>query len=194
VPYLLETRDGGDSWRQVATPFGDSGSFGASMLFDPAHHQGNGQTWLLQGASGHFRTEDAGATWNKVSDVGAVHGGNATLYAPNGVLYSGAWDGMARSQDNGVTWKRITDGIAGGSFQTMTTDGAQLYTMQTNNWGNDVPLLVSPLDDGKQWTPYAGGAQKFALGANQMVFEPANRMLYSSNMSSGLWAMKLPDP
>jgi hypothetical protein len=101
---------------------------------------------------------------------------------------------MARSLNNGLTWERITDGIAGGSFQAMTTDGTHLYTMQTNNWSNDVRLLVSSPDDGTTWTPFAGGAQKFALGANQMVFEPGNRMLYSSNMSSGLWALKLPDP
>jgi len=193
MPSLYETKDGGDTWRSIPLPFGDGGSFGVRMLFDPLTNQGDSSTWLLHGP-GHFRTTDAGATWTKVSDIGAVHGGDGQFYGPDGVLYSGAWDGMALSKDNGITWQRISDGIAYGSFQTGTTDGTRLFTMQTNNWGNDVALLTASGTDGEHWQPYAAASQKFALGANGLYFDAANRILYSTNMSSGLWAIKLGEP
>jgi hypothetical protein len=110
------------------------------------------------------------------------------------VLYSGAWDGMALSRDNGLTWERITQGIAHGSFQTGVSDGTHLFTMQTNNWGNDVSLLASAVTDGQSWEPYAGTAQKFALGSNGLYFEAQSRILYSTNMAEGLWALQLPEP
>lgn len=192
MPSLFETEDGGETWTTIAVPFGDGGSFGVRMLFDPATNQGDNRTWLLHGP-GHWRTSDAGATWTQVSEIGAVHGGDAQFYAPNGVLYSGAWDGMALSRDNGVTWERITQGIANGSFQTGVSDGTRLFTMQTNNWGTDVALLTSAATDGHSWQPYADGAQKFTLGANGLYLDAKNRILYSTNMAAGLWALKLPD-
>jgi len=193
MPSLFETKDGGDTWRTIAVPFSDGGSFGVRMLFDLATKQGDNRTWLLHGP-GHWRTSDAGATWTKVSDIGAVHGGDAQFYAPTGVLYSGAWDGMALSRDNGITWERITQGIAQGSFQTGVSDGTLLFTMQTNNWGTDVTLLTSAATDGQSWQPYASDGQKFTLGANGLYLDAKNRILYSTNMAAGLWALKLPDP
>jgi hypothetical protein len=193
MPSLFETKDGGDTWTSIPVPFGDGGSFGVRMLFDPATRQGDNRTWLLHGP-GHWRTSDAGATWTQVSDIGAVHGGDAQFYAPNGVLYSGAWDGMALSRDNGVSWERITQGIAHGSFQTGISDGTRLFTMQTNNWGTDVALLTSAATDGQSWQPYADGTQKFTLGANGLYLDAKNRILYSTNMAAGLWALKLADP
>jgi hypothetical protein len=193
MPSLFETKDGGDTWTSIPVPFADGGSFGVRMLYDPTSGQGDNRTWLLHGP-GHWRTSDAGATWTQVSDIGAVHGGDGQFYGPNGVLYSGAWDGMALSKDNGVTWERITQGIARGSFQTGVSDGTRLFTMQTNNWGNDVVLLASAATDGQSWQPYAEGAQKFALGANGLYLDAANHILYSTNMAAGLWAIKLAAP
>ena len=45
--------------------------------------------------------------------------------------------------------------------------------------------------DGKTWTPYQGGAQKFTDGPAAMAFDPANRILYSANWAAGFWALKV---
>jgi hypothetical protein len=54
-------------------------------------------------------------------------------------------------------------------------------------------MFTSPESDGLKWTGYQGGAQKFGNGPYRMRFDKVNRIIYSGNWDSGVWALKVLD-
>jgi hypothetical protein len=198
---ILESNDGGNTWTAHAPdPSWQSGSMGVHFLYSPDHSQGDEQTWLV-GEANLWRTTDAGGHWTQVAPYGITHGGQDLYYAKNGALYAGAGIYPIRSTDNGQTWAQLKMGTAYSYYYSVQGDGTNLYTQisftGSNNGNIDgggvtpAPYLTSPESDGLTWTPYQGGTQKFTDGPYRMVFDPINRIMYSSNWDAGLWALKV---
>jgi photosystem II stability/assembly factor-like uncharacterized protein len=182
---VLESKDGGTSWI-VHEPLAGWGSGHAiNFLFNPELGLGNSDTWLLgtQGP-GMFRTEDAGKTWTKVSELGIQHGGGSVYYDKAGVLYASGANGNLRSADNGLTWTKVSEGKG---YNAVFGDGELLYTAP--GFG-PTSYFTSPEGEGTTWTPF-NTTQQFSAGPFEMALDRANGILYSANWGEGLWALKL---
>jgi MYXO-CTERM domain-containing protein len=68
-------------------------------------------------------------------------------------------------------------------------DGTTLYTGKS--FGANQPFSVSPETDGVTWKPF--NTQMFPDGPYEMAYDAQNGILYSSNWSSGVWALKVGD-
>jgi photosystem II stability/assembly factor-like uncharacterized protein len=182
---VLETMDGGNTWgRHVPSAAWGAGH---SIFF-----LGNRSTWLLgTQANGFWRTADSGVTWTQVSTQAMQHGGVNTFYSKTGVLYVGALSQILRSTDNGLTFTMVGPHTQDG-YYAVIGDGNFLYAQLGNTGDNSVgsqPYSVSMETDGITWTPYNG--QTFEDGPYRMAFDSVNRIIYSANWNSGVWALKV---
>jgi photosystem II stability/assembly factor-like uncharacterized protein len=183
---ILESTDGGDTWitRAPAGPWGAGHS--VDFLYNPEQGIGDPNTWLVgtQG-NGYWRTSDAGETWEQVTQSTIFHGGGDTFYSQTGVLYATSSDGLLRSTDNGVTFVDVN---SGGGNTGVWGDGNLIYTAPAYAQGTQ-PFVTSPDDDGMTWTPQS---QAFPdSGPFEMVFDPVNKILYSTMWFQGIWALKV---
>jgi photosystem II stability/assembly factor-like uncharacterized protein len=182
---VLESKDGGATW--IRHPPDRGWGHGHSIWF-----LNDSATWLLgtQG-DGYFRTENAGARWTRVSSQNMLHGGVGAFYSATGVLYVGASKQILRSTDHGRSFVPV--GPVGTGYYAIIGDGRWLYAQDAftgeNAGGVDEPYITSRENDGATWTPYSG--QTFADGPYRMAFDPINRILYSANWNSGVWALKV---
>jgi hypothetical protein len=181
---ILESFDGGASWivHQPIVDWAWKGGYDVFFLRNPDLGLGDAKTWLFgtQGI-GYWRTADAGTTWTKVTDVSMDHGGGQLYYTKSGVLYASGTPNIIRSMDNGLTWTKLTSG----AFLSVTGDGNTLYT--GNHGGGSFVTAMESND--ATWSNF--NSQTFAEGPFEMAFDSVNRILYSSNIRSGAWALKV---
>ena len=79
-------------------------------------------------------------------------------------------------------------------YNAIIGDGTYLYAQRANTGyatTAPAPYVTSLETDGVTWTPFNGGAQLFSDGPINMVFDPVNRIVYSSNWRAGVWRLKL---
>jgi hypothetical protein len=98
-----------------------------------------------------------------------------------------------KSTDNGVTWTQL-GGLPYAAYYDVVGDGTTLYTnpsFATTGAYQNKPFYVSPETDGTTWTQYKGGAQPIPNGPYRMRFDKVNRIMYTANWDSGLWALKV---
>ncbi len=182
---ILETKDGGNTWMRHLPMAWDHGH---SIWF-----LGNSATWLL-GAQygGYWRTTDSGTTWTQVSMQNMQHGGTSAYYSKTGVLYVGALSQILRSTDNGLTFTLVAPHTSDG-YYAIVGDGNTMYSQLGNTGANgtgaDQSYIASSESDGTTWKPY--NTQTFRDGPYRMAFDPANRVIYSSNWNAGVWALKV---
>jgi hypothetical protein len=178
---VLETTDGGYSWVQHPPPQGDGwegGSYGVNMLYDPVSQQGSPKTWIVHN-SHMWRTDDGGSTWNKVSDIGGIHGFTTIYYAKNGALYSGAGGYPARSTDNGVTWQATSQGLPYAVYYGLTGDGTNVYGM-ADGFPAPSPLMSTPESDGMKWAGF-GDMKKIDRGMQHPRYDANLGVVYFVN-------------
>ncbi|HEV8246592.1 MAG TPA: hypothetical protein VGP93_12525, partial [Polyangiaceae bacterium] len=147
---LLESTDGGESWKRHAPQANWGAGSGISFLNDR-------NTWLLatQGG-GYFRTSDAGATWAHVSSENSMHGACIGFFSEAGILYVGANNQILRSSDMGVSFDTTGPYGSDGYYQVIG-DGNFLYAQISNTGANSMgpqPYITSPDGDGQNWTSY----------------------------------------
>jgi len=208
---ILESKDGGKTFivHQPRTEF-NSGTMGVNFLYDPVHHQGDANTWLIgTDSNGLWRTTDAGGTWTRITpelgsdgkpawpDFSITHGGQQLYYASDGTAYTGLFVYPARSTDNGLTWTMINT-LDYASYYSIIGDGKNLYTSASftgDNGGHGMlPYYTSKETDGLTWTkfdPNGTGPQTFTDGPYRQVFDATNRIIYSANWRVGLIALKV---
>jgi hypothetical protein len=180
---VLESTDGGDSWIVHEPQDGWGTGNVINFLYQPELGIGDAQTWLFESPAGLWRTSDAGASWDKVSEIGVQHGGATTYYTQAGVLYSAGANQNLRSTDNGKSWNPIGPNKG---FNAILGDGKHLFTAPCFG---PTAFLVSDETDGDTWTDF--NDQQFVQGPFELVSEPVNGMLYSASWGSGVWALKL---
>lgn len=182
---VLESKDGGRSW--IIHPGQSSWGTGHYVFFIDS------TTWLLgTQENGFWRTTDSGGSWTKVSNEHLQHGGGQLYRAANGVLYTGALQTLLRSVDNGASWTPVGPATQDG-YNGIVGDGTRLYAQRANTGfatTPEAPYVTSLETDGLMWTPYNGGAQVFADGPINMVYDPVNRVIYSSNWRAGVWRLR----
>ena len=143
----------------------------------------NSTTWLLgtQG-KGYWRTTDSGANWKQVATNDMAHGGGSLYRAKTGALYASGMRVM-RSLDDGLTWMML--GSAAG-YNAIIGDGTRLYTR--GGFGS-ASMLTAPEEGGTPWTEHS--PQKHGAAPFEMVFDPANDIIYSASWGDGVYALKV---
>jgi len=170
---LLETTDGGTTWRVIdGTP--DSTELGGQIILDRT-------TWLwAQPGGGLYRTTNSGASWTKVA------AGQAYPYlhrAANGAYYIPAGsDGVITSTD-GIAWSKIpgsplSESIAASDSTLYTSGGlnANVYSSAS---------LASPT----KWSKMTGPPSSITVGGWQLKYDRDHHILFSANFSAGFWRL-----
>ena len=180
---VLESKDGGTTWIVTSRAPGWGAGHAVKFLYNPALGIGNSQTWLLgtQG-DGFWRTTDSGATWTKVSDNNITHGGGTIYYAQQQAFSTRA-AGRCAAPTTAPRGHRSAPTARGACTAT-----ARRSTRANRSAANQ-PFSVSPETDGVTWTPF--NTQKFPDGPYEMAYDAVNGIMYSSNWSSGVWALKV---
>jgi photosystem II stability/assembly factor-like uncharacterized protein len=190
---VLETEDGGYSWKIHEPPAGfdnGGGSYGVAFLYDPRSGQGDPNTWMLHG-NGIWRTSNAGDSWSRVSEFGGIHGSTLLYYATNGDVYTGSYGYPARSRDNGMTWELSQAGLSNGTYFGVGGDGTNLYTM-VDGFPAPFPIMMAPESAGDNWTPLAADA-KTPRGISHQQFDPSSGVMYFVG-GDGPYGVRLADP
>lgn len=119
---LIKSEDGGRSWKKLTDPLVDRSAHypagGNTSHRITVDCSGDGRVVFFGTEDGLFRSDDAGATWSKLSampaDTVRLHPKNPDiLYAtcskyPNPWM-GGDWSDFHRSEDGGKTWTKITE-------------------------------------------------------------------------------------
>jgi hypothetical protein len=190
---IIESRDGGATWIEhlpAGAPW-SAGTKGVHFLHDPATGQGDGDTWLVTDESaGFWRTTDAGATWQQVSDALGPHGIHGIYYSTSGAVYAGAWYGvLMRSVDNGATWHPV-EGLPDAHYTTVAGDGERLYTRNVDDDAGPTAYFVSAETDGTVWEVDEESQGAPSGSPSEMALDRVNQILYSANPWAGLWARR----
>jgi hypothetical protein len=175
---LLETRDGGVTWT-VHRPINGWGTAHGIWFI-------NSTTWLLgtQG-NGFWRTTNSGASWQQVTTVSMIHGGGQLYKSPTGALYTTGYQTVLRNADGtGASWTPI----GGSDGMGIIGDGNRLYTGPYFTGQNGGQYLWAPESSPTMWTPFN---HTVSMGPYKMVFDPVNRIVYSSSWEEGVLALKV---
>lgn len=105
---LLNSDDGGQSWRHLDVP-------GNPSLRAIAIAPSAGATLYVGGIGGVWRSDDRGESWRNVNGKGLATEFVESLAVdprdPNHV-YAGTWRQVYRSRDGGTNWRRVYQGMA----------------------------------------------------------------------------------
>lgn len=129
-----------------------------SLAMDP-----RGQSFLLGGHTGLFRSEDAGRSWKTVAlpaksshvDVMAV---TANLKDPKTIYVATHEVGVLKSADSGVTWKPVNNGLGGMDVHGLAVDATtptKLYAAVREKGEG----IYRTTDGGAKWTRVDDGPE-----------------------------------
>ncbi|RYZ04894.1 MAG: hypothetical protein EOO73_22225 [Myxococcales bacterium] len=185
---IVESFDAGGSWKVIGGKEGWNGGEGQVIFFLDTP-----TTWLWGSQNnGFWRTPDSGKTWEQVPKMATSHlQGTRLLHAKDGSFYVPAGDGVWRSPDGKAdTWTLIegTGPISG----SIVSDGTNMYTSTCYAGGfcDQARYLTSPESDGKSWTELPN-VPKIPMGGN-LGYDSGHKLLFSSNLTSGLWRVRVP--
>lgn len=199
---VLESLDGGSTWKAHRA----GGWTGASQFafFVGERNDGspdvNGSTWIVsnQNNQGIWRTEDSGATWSKVGNFDQTHGMQSLYRAANKALYMGSVGKIYRSLDNGRSWSDTGAQSSGDGYGGIWGDGTHVWAMLSNT-GQAVfgpyRWQILPESDStsspsnSKWKFFGSGT--YSNGPDRVIYDPVNKVLYSSQWGAGLFRLNV---
>jgi photosystem II stability/assembly factor-like uncharacterized protein len=143
-----KSADGGKTWWKIGENLpADSNHSTDPIVIDAKTFLINTAGWAQKKTWGIYRTEDAGATWAKVSDLGCS---GRALATAEGTIYWGICygNGLVKSTDQGKTWQKLTGPAKFGPIQMgagkiAALGGQQIYV--TSDGGQNWEKLADPL-------------------------------------------------
>ena len=109
--------DGGKTWLKIGDGLPEDSNHSTDpIVMDAKTYIINTAGWAQKKSWGIYRTEDGGATWGKVSDLGCS---GRALVASDGTIYWGICygNGIVKSSDQGKTWQKLTGPARFGPIQ-----------------------------------------------------------------------------
>jgi len=102
---LWRSADAGATWDDIGSTLPDDSRASAfPLVLGPELHL-LGASGFSPGVSGIFRTEDAGATWERVSERGGF--GTPVTLSDGTILWPDEDGSLERSVDEGLTWEEV---------------------------------------------------------------------------------------
>lgn len=173
---MYRTLDGGKTWRHIGL---EKTERIARIAIDPENPNvllvaAMGREWGPNAERGIFRSNDAGATWQRVLFVNETTGASDIEFNPKdpNIVYAGMYDymrkpwslrsgglgsGLYRSSDAGTTWTKLTDASLHNGLPTGLIERVGIaispshphvvYAFLPNKDG----LLYRTTDDGQHW-------------------------------------------
>jgi hypothetical protein len=195
---VLESTDGGDTWRFVSGagwPAGGKSWF--PYFVDVGDAAKSRKTWFAIGQDGGsaVMTSDGGATWTKPTGLEGLqhpHGGTGFFQDAAALFVAGTQgpgDGVYRSTDLGVSWTQVTEGSGGVVWGTPKN----LYVM----WGwacggcgvdEGGPQYQTAPQPGTTWSKGTVPAE-LDWGPNSVAVtsDGAHSIIVGSMWATGLW-------
>jgi photosystem II stability/assembly factor-like uncharacterized protein len=167
---LMKSTDGGKGWQNIGKNLPDKTNHSTEpILIDARTYLTNTAGWLKDHTFGIYRTADGGATWKKVSDLGAA--GRPLVAADGAIYWVYLWGGgIIKSTDQGKTWQKLPGPV---KQVPIELPGGRLVAAVAK-------VLYTSADAGKTWQP-CGPAMPFAPGA--IAFCEKRNCFYASRMS-----------
>jgi hypothetical protein len=171
VNCMVESRDGGETWRVLeGTP--GMGEGGGHVMLDAT-------TWYWMGGTsgpGLWRTTNGGGSWSKLRD-GQIF---PTVYRAAGAFYVPSGSGILKST-NGASFEPLPNspnsvGLAG--------DGTSLFASWQWAPGYHQATLAAP----STWSQL-GDDVAMAVAGWMLEYDADHHLLYSANTTSGFWRM-----
>jgi photosystem II stability/assembly factor-like uncharacterized protein len=196
---VIESSDGGQTWTTHNPPAGSGWNIENSVWF-----LNNSTSWLLgSNQAGFWRTTDSGASWAQVSANHITAGGINSLYrdSQRGALYAAHSSGIMKSTDNGASWTEFSAGLPNAGYETLSSDGANLYTAPSYPTGGDYDQAHGPWYTvsitGTTWVRYnnqqtCDSSNNVCDGPVMMARDPAGSAIYAANWLGGLWKLTAP--
>jgi photosystem II stability/assembly factor-like uncharacterized protein len=165
---LFLSQDAGKTWTNIRASLPDNLGFCTVGLVLDAKHFLVGCAAAYTGKSGGIvRTTDAGKTWSKVSDKGAV---NPPLWAYDGSIYwANEAGGLLKSTDQGLTFTSSADGTSNRA-SPIELPGGRIVSVANKK-------LIASADGGKTWNPITDEAP---FDPVRIAYSPFQRAFYAS--------------
>jgi hypothetical protein len=161
------SEDGGKSWKDFGPGFECVGVFGEKTFVR-----------VKSKLPGIERSEDGGATWEKVSDL-TPSGRAMRLYPASGVGYWTSKQGLLVSKDKGATWSVQGAGVEMSTGPYFGKDEKNLVVAGVNG-------VLKTTDAGETWklaAPYPDKMNYEVRGwFGNFAWDPVNDILYASVM------------
>jgi photosystem II stability/assembly factor-like uncharacterized protein len=141
---LQLSTDGGATWMLIGNRLpADSNHSSDPLVLDSKTLLVNTAGWKQGASFGIYRSADAGATWQKVSDFGPA---GEPLVATDGTIYwQRIWGaGLLRSTDQGKSWTPVSKAVRS---NVVEMDRQRLAALNGNQ------VLISA-DGGVSWAPF----------------------------------------
>jgi hypothetical protein len=181
---FAESADAGTSWKLLPSAQHWSEGDGQTLI--------DSKTWFFSnGGDGIWRTTNAGSSWDK------VYSGKASGHVFTGAdkNFYVAGQPMVQSSD-GVKWTPLPgspDGSSVNGSDPIASDGVQLFT-SGGQYGGGEPAsgwyASAPLSDPTMWTPLFKPVT-MSNGGSTIVYDPDHKVLYSANLTAGLWRARV---
>jgi hypothetical protein len=196
VDGIVESSDGGDTWKYAGTGgFPSGGKSWYAFFIDTGSAETTHDSWfaIAQDGGSAVLTSDAGTRWTIPTGLkGFTHPhGNAQIYQNGDTLFvpgtGGPGDGLYKSTDKGHSFVRVLDGALSIAWGTEKN----VYTM----WGwacskcdLGASFAVAPLPAGAAFTKPAVPAA-LDIGANHIVVtsDGKHNIFIGTMWASGVW-------
>jgi photosystem II stability/assembly factor-like uncharacterized protein len=148
--FIARSRDGGDTWTKLVSPFGDSQSL--FLIFNLAVDPRNTLTLYAGTQAGLYRSDDSGMSWQRLTgEVQAVVAidpfTSSTLYGSPG----------AKSTDRGATWKTLETGEIGTWISALSVPPGSGILYAVGRGASALPSSYRSDDGGVTWTASRSG-------------------------------------
>ena len=143
-----KSTDSGRTWQKIGQALPEDSNHSTDpIVMDARTFVINTAGWAQNKSWGIYRTENAGVTWTKVSDLGPA---DRALVASDGAVYWGICygNGLVKSADQGKTWQKLSGParfcpVQFGPSRIAAVGGQQVYVSADR--GQSWEKLAEPL-------------------------------------------------
>lgn len=196
APDVIESVDGGSSWRKAGTGSVGGGVSVYPFFIDMGNAAATRTTWfaIAQNGSSPGRTTDGGKTWTTPAGLAGLEHphGNARIFQQGPNLWvGGAYDfrgAILRSADYGVTWSKVTanekpEALVWGTRKHVYA----MYAWACSGCEVQANFAHAPLPGGTEWTFQDSTGLKIGPNSVAVADDGTHAVIVGLMWAEGLW-------
>jgi photosystem II stability/assembly factor-like uncharacterized protein len=151
---IEKSTDGGKTWENIGKNLPENTNHSTdTVVFDANTFVVNTAGWAQGKSWGIYRTEDGGATWAKVSDLGPS--GTPLVTSDGTIFWQLTWGGgLVKSADKGKTWEKIAGPVKSNVIEIPAS--SKLGGAKGAILGLTEAKVYLSRDGGKTWSALGG--------------------------------------